>query len=111
MLNDIAPVHDASTALLYECGRATQYFFIGSLPTAAHENWTMPGDVDHLAIVADILCGIRFNEVRPQLDCLTHERKDLPHVAIDLIAARLFVRLEYQRFYHQRHTVAVAVWL
>ena len=107
VLDDVAAVDDAGRALGHHRLRPAQDRLVGRSTTAAHEHRDVTGDLDHAAIVVEIVRRVGLDHVGSELDRLPDERHDLLNVAVDAVGAPL-ARLHHERLDHQRHTNRVA---
>src|ERR1035437_10800595 len=106
VLDNVAAVNDAGGPLRQEVVRALGDFAVADFATAAHEHRNAAGGLDHLMIAAHIVGGVGLDDVGAEFDGLPDERDDFFLVAVDHVAAGLFVRLEDERLDHHRHSGA-----
>ena len=82
----------------------------GAFPPPRTSTGIPSSDFDNLVIHAHVVGWIGLDDVRPQLDRLPNERKNLERVAIHHVAAGRRIGLKDEWFDHQRHAVTVALW-
>ena len=111
VLDDVAAIDDAGSALLDEFLGAFEDFLIGGLAAAADEDGNLAGDLDDFVVNRDVVRGIGLDDVRAEFDGLADEREDFVEVAVHHVTAGLLVRLENERLDHERHADAVALGL
>ena len=89
VLDDVAAVDDAGRALLHDRVGPAQDLLVGRSAAAAHEHGNAAGDLDHAAVVAEVVRRVGLDHVGAELDRLADERDDLLEVAVDPVGPSL----------------------